>query len=136
MLGQAVQKLPPNMKEAWSLHTVRQTLDRPTLIDFNDWLKDKAEAHESMKSLPNKAKPGESTNVTVTKTKTASYVFAASTSSQQSASDKIMNDKPPNTCVACKDKHPLCRCPAFRIKTPTERAKIVADNKLRFSCFN
>ena len=54
LLGQAVQKLPPNMKEAWSLHTVRRTLDRPTLIDFNDCLKDKAEAHERMKSLPKK----------------------------------------------------------------------------------
>ena len=64
LLGQAVQKLPPNMKEAWSLHTVRRTLDRPTLIDFNDWLKDKAEAHERMKSLPTKVKQAESNNVT------------------------------------------------------------------------
>ena len=136
LLGQAVQKLPPNMKEAWSLHTVRRTLDRPTLVDFNDWLKDKAEAHERMKSLPNKAKPEESNNVTVTKTKTASKVFAATTSSQQSASAKAKSDKPPNTCVACKEKHPLWRCPAFRAKTPTERAKLVADNKLCFSCFN
>ena len=46
LLGQAVQKLPPNMKEAWSRHTVKRSLDRPTLIDFNDWLKDKAEAYE------------------------------------------------------------------------------------------
>ena len=132
LLGQAVQKLPPNMKEAWSLHTARRTLDRPTLIDFNDWLKDKAEAHERMKSLPNKAKPEESNNVTVTETKTVSKVFAATTSSQQSASDKIKSDKPPNTCVACKETHPLWRCPAFRRKTPTEKAKIVADNKLCF----
>ena len=136
LLGQAVQKLPPNMKEAWSLHTVRRTLDRPTLIDFNDWLKDKAEAHERMKSLPNKAKPEESNNVTVTKTKTTSKAFAATTSSQQSASAKVKNGKPPNTCAACKEKHPLWRCPAFRGKTPTERARIVADNKLCFSCFN
>ena len=136
LLGQAVQKLPPNMKEAWSLHTVRRTLDRPTLIDFNDWLKDKAEAHERMKSLPNNAKSEESNNVTITKTKTASKVFAATTSSQQSASAKAKSDKSPNTCVACKENHPLWRCPAFRAKTPTERVKLVADNKLCFSCFN
>ena len=49
LLSQAVQKLPPNMKEAWSMHTVKRDLSRPTLIDFNDWLKDKAEAHERMK---------------------------------------------------------------------------------------
>ena len=27
LLGQAVQKLPPNMKEAWSMHTVKRSLD-------------------------------------------------------------------------------------------------------------
>ena len=46
LLGQAVQKLPPNLKEAWSMNTVKRNLDRPTLIHFNDWLKEKAEAHE------------------------------------------------------------------------------------------
>ena len=135
LLGQAVQKLPPNMREAWLLHTVRRTLDKPRLIDFNDWLKDKAEAHERMKSRPNKAKPEESNNVTITKTKTASKVFAATTS-QQSAIAKANSDKPPNTCVACTEKHPLWRCPTFRAKTPIERTKLVADNKLCFSCFN
>ena len=44
LLGQAVQKLPPNLKEAGSLHTVRRKVDRPTFIDWNEWLKDKAEA--------------------------------------------------------------------------------------------
>ena len=111
-------------------------MDRPTLIDFNDWLKDKAEALERMKSLPNKAKPEENNDMTVTKTTTASKVFAATTSSQQSASNNIKSDKPPNTFVACKERHPLWRCPIFRGKTPTERAKTVADNKLCFSCFN
>ena len=33
-LGQAVQKRPPNMKEGWAMHTVKRSLDRPTLIDF------------------------------------------------------------------------------------------------------
>ena len=120
LLGQAVQKTPPNMKKAWLLHTVRRTLDRPTLIDSNDWVKDKAEAHERMKSLPSKAKHEESNNVTVSKTKMASNVFAATNSSQPSASAKVKSDKPPNTFVACKEKHPLWRCAAFRRKTPTK----------------
>ena len=134
LLGQAVQKLPPNMKEAWSMHTVKRTLDRPTLIDFNDWLKDKAEAHERMKSSSTKTKTEDSTT-TATKTKTVSKVFASTaSSSQQSSNSKCKVEQLPN-CVACKDKHPLWRCPVFRKKTPTERARIVADNKLCFSCF-
>ena len=49
LVGRDVQKLPPNMKETWSMHTVKRNLDQPTLIDFNDWLKEKAEAHERVK---------------------------------------------------------------------------------------
>ena len=44
-----------------------------------------------------------------------------------------MKSKPenmPTNYVVYKDKHPLWRCPVFRRKTPTERAKLVADNKL------
>ena len=59
LLAQAVQKLPPNMKEAWSLHVVKRNLARPTLLDFNDWLKEKAEAHERMKASSNKPKTEE-----------------------------------------------------------------------------
>ena len=41
LLNQAVSKLPPNLKEAWSMHTVRHDWQRPTLLDFNNWLKKK-----------------------------------------------------------------------------------------------
>ena len=134
LLRQAVQKLPPKMKEAWTKLTVKRILDRPTLIDFNDWIKNKAEAHERMKSASIKLKTEDNTT-TATKIKTLSKVFASTaSSSQQSSSLKGKLEQLPN-CVACKDKHPLCRCPVFRKKTPTERAKIVADNKFCFSCF-
>ena len=49
LLNRAVQKLPPNMKESWSLFTVKEHSIKPTLLDFNDWLKEKAEAHDLMK---------------------------------------------------------------------------------------
>ena len=123
LLGQAVQKLPPNMKEAWSIHTVKRSLARPTLIDFNDWLKDKAEAHERMKTASGKVKGDENVSNTATKTKTTSKVFAATTSTNQAnAQVKSKPGNMPPNCVACKEKHPLWRCPEFRNKTPTERA--------------
>ena len=87
LLGQAVQKLPPNMKEAWSMNTVKKDLSRPTLIDFNAWLKDKAEAHERMKSSAGKTKPDESpTNVT--RTKTGTKVFASTSSATSTPGPK------------------------------------------------
>ena len=56
LLNQAVSKLPPNLKEAWSMHTVRHNWQRPTLLDFNNWLKEKAEGHERLRLLNSKAK--------------------------------------------------------------------------------
>ena len=68
------------------------------------------------------------------RTKTGTKVFASISSSQTpSMGDK---DNRPTSCIASKEKHPLCRCPVFREKTPTQRAKLVADNNLCFSCLN
>ena len=132
ILGQAVQKIPPNMKEARSIHLAKRSLDRPILTDFNDWLKNEAEAHERMKTASGKVKVDENVSNTATETTTISKVFAATPSTNQ------VNSKPENmltNCVAGNEKHLLWKCPVFRKKTPTERTKLVADNKLCFSCF-
>jgi len=39
-------------------------------------------------------------------------------------------------CVVCKGNHPLWRCVVFKAKTPTQRAKVVSDNNMCFSCLN
>ena len=49
LLGQAVQKLPPNLMESLGMHTVKNKWSRRTLLEFNDWVQEKAEAHERMK---------------------------------------------------------------------------------------
>ena len=49
LLGQAVQKLPPNVKDAWAMPTVKNKCSRSTLLELNDLLKEKAEAQEMMK---------------------------------------------------------------------------------------
>ena len=56
LLNQALSKILPNMRESWSLFVVKRNWSRPNLIDFNNWLKDKAEAHEQMKNMPGKPK--------------------------------------------------------------------------------
>ena len=66
------------MKESWSLFIVRKHWVKPTLLDFNDWLKEKAEAHDLRKNTATKAKT-EDTNNSVTRTKAASKAFAANT---------------------------------------------------------
>ena len=133
LLGQAVQELPPNMREAWSMHTVKKDWSRPTLLDFNEWLKDKAEAHERMKISTTKPKSDESAQ-SVTRTKTGTKVFAATSSSASSKESRTKPNQVQLNCNVCKDNHPLWRCRVFLDKTPTDRAKIVAENKLCFSC--
>ena len=54
--NQAVSKFPPNLKGAWSMHIVRHNWQRPTLLDFNNWLKEKAEGHEKLRLLNSKTK--------------------------------------------------------------------------------
>ena len=102
LLGQAVQKLPPNMKEAWSMHTVKKDWSRPTLLNFNEWLKDKAEAHERMKISTTKPKNDESAQ-SVTRTKTCAKLFAASSSSTSLKESRTKPNQVQLNCIVCKD---------------------------------
>ena len=134
LLNTAVQKLPPNMKESWSLFTVKKHWVKPNLLDFNDWLKEKAEAHNFMKNTATKART-EDTNISVTRSKVASKAFAANT--QQKSNLKPQQRSPSTSisnCIVCKGSHRLWECRVFKEKTPTQRAKVVAEAKLCFSC--
>ena len=134
LLNQTVQKLPPNMKELWSLFTVKKHRVKPTLLDFNDWYKEKAVGHDLMKQRATKTKTEED-STSVTKTKTDSKLFASN--SHQKETKKQKPSSSTNTysrCIVCKGDHRLRECRVFKGKTPTQRAKLVADNKLCFSC--
>ena len=127
LLGQVVLNLPPNLKDAWSTNTVKRNLDPPTLIDFNGWLKEKAEAHEKMKATSNKPRTEDVPVTTITKNRTGTKSFAATTSTQVNAVAKGKKEK---QCVVCKESHPLWRCTVFRQKTPIEKTKLAAESKL------
>ena len=134
LLNTAVQKLPPNMKESWSLFTVKTHWVKPNFLDFNDWLKEKAETHDLMKNTATKART-EDTNNSVTRSKVASKAFAKNT--QQKSNPKPQQRSPStsiSSCIVCKGSHRLWECRVFKEKTPTQRAKVVAEAKLCFSC--
>ena len=134
LLNTAVQKLPPDMKESWLLYTVKEHWVKPTLHDFNDWLREKAEAHDLMKNTATKAR-NEDTNNSVTRSTVASKAFAANT---QHKSNLKQQQRSPLTsissCIVCKGSHRLWEGRVFKEKTPTQRAKVVAEAKLCFSC--
>ena len=126
LLNQAVSKLPRNLKEALSMHAVRHNWQRPTLLDFNNWLKKKAKGHESLRVLNSKAKMEEPVKPKTTK------AFAANSQVTSKAQDK--SKFPP--CVLCKGSHSLWNCAVFKEKNATQRAKYVAEQKLCFACLN
>ncbi len=97
------------------------------MLDFNDWLKQEAEAHDRVKVISFKRKEESSEKV-----KTSSKSFAA-TAEPTSTND---SSRTPEPCIVCKARHALWRCAVFREKTPTQRAKLVAENRLCFSCLN
>ena len=134
LLNTAVQKLPPNIKELWSLFTVKKHWLKPTLLDFNDWLKEKAEAHDLKKNTATKARY-EDNNNSVTRTKVASKSFALYTQHKSNLKPQLSS---PLTsifsCIVCKGSHRLWACRVFKEKTPKQRAKVVAEAKLCFSC--
>ena len=78
LLNSALKKLPPKMKESWSHFTAKKHWVKPTLLNFNDWFKEKAEAHDLMKNTAFKART-EDTNNSVTRSKVAPKAFAANT---------------------------------------------------------
>ncbi len=131
LLTQALQKLPPNMKESWSRHTVKKHWERPSLIDFNDWLKQEAEAHDRVKVVSFKGKDEQTSS---NKVKTSSKSFASNT--ETGGSKAPTTSRSSNACFLCRGKHPLWKCTVFREKTPTQRAKLAAEHRLCFSCLN
>ena len=105
------------------MHTVKREMYQPTLAGFNDWLKDKTQADERMRNITaNKTKPDDPP-----KNRATPKSFAASSKGVKPA------DSPPpifEPCISCKGKHPLWKCKDFLAKTPTQREKLVGDNKI------
>ena len=133
LLNTAVQKSPPNLKEFWSLFTVKKHWVQPTLLDINDCLKEKAEAHDLMKQTSSKARTEDNTN-SVVNTKVASRNFAANTQSKGTQRPASTSAKPPTPrCFLCKGNHCICECRVVKEKSPTQRANAVAEEKLCFS---
>ena len=77
----------------------------------------------------------EDTHNLVTRSKVASKAFGANT--QHKSNLKPQQSSPStsiSSCIVRKNSHRLWECRVFKEKTPTQRAKAVAEAKLCFSC--
>ena len=87
------------------MHIVRHNWQRPTLLDFNNWLKENTEGHEELRVLNSTAKK-----------KRGTKDFAAN--SQVTSKAQVKSKFPP--CVLCKGSRVLWNCGVFREKNATQ----------------
>ena len=85
-----------------------------------------------MKQSATKAKR-EDNSTSVTKTKTASKVYASNSQQRETKKQMPTSTNTYSRCIVCKGNHRLWECRDFKEKTPTQRAKLVGDNILCFS---
>ena len=124
LLNTAVQKLPPKWKAQWSLITLKKRWMKPISLGFNDWLKEKAEAHELMENFAIKTKT-ENTINPVTKTKVASNGFAANT--QPKCLQKPQQSAPTTSipiCIVSKGAHRLLESRILKERLPRREPKL------------
>ena len=134
LLNQADAKLPPNLKEAWSLFTVKQSLERPSLQEFNTWLQQKAEAHDRMQTVQSQpsSSPIYSKQPSQLPQQSKIKFFKSFSSSTKEKHEN--SDYQQHLCPMCSGFHLLYRCSKFRNQTPNERIRFAVEKKLCFSC--
>ena len=129
LLNQAVANFLPNLKEAWSFFTVKESLEQPSLQEFITWLQQKAEARDRMQTVQSQPslspiyskQPSQllqQPKIKFTKS------FLSSTKEKQESSDyqQIL-------CPMCSGAHLLYRCSNFCNQTPSERIRFAVEKK-------
>ena len=96
VLNQVISKLPPNIKESWSLHSAKRRWRQPNVLDFVERLRDKVEAHEIMRVSQNKSRPEEALKTGFHKPPTKVFAAASKVEKQFYA-----------RCFQCTGQHPL-----------------------------
>ena len=107
LLNQALDNLPPNIKESWALHTLKRSLYQPSLLHFNDWLAEKAEAHERKRANTPKNQ-NQKNQASAGPSKTVGKFL----SSNSKVSDKKPHQQYP-PCVICNGKHGIWSCSIY-----------------------
>ena len=87
------------------MHTIKNKWSRPTLLEINDWLKEKAKTHEMMKTTS--LKPQSDNNfTTIASTKTALKIFASTSKADAPTVGRSVFPTQPVKYTACKETHP------------------------------
>ena len=133
-LAIVVQKLPPNLRESWSRHVIRDKIARPTLLHFNAWLEIEADSHEYMRNTIPPAVPRSKLNEPPKPR--AVKTFATVNTEWAKSHSPGDSQKPKVKCPLCSQPHALFKCDQFRSLSATQRAETAKENNQCFSCLN
>ena len=118
------------MKESWALHKMKMSNYQTYLLHFNDWLAEKAEAHERMRANAPKNRNDE------IQANAGPYKRVAKIlSSKSKLSDKKPYQQYP-PCVVCNGKQAICYRTVYKEETPTQRANLLPSRSCVFPVCN
>ena len=131
LLDQVVQKSSSNLKEALAMHTAKNKRSRPTLLDLNDQLKEKAEAHERM-NITSVKPNSDGLSPAIKKPKPLKNRFASTSKADAPTAGRSSIPTEPVRCTDCKETHPLWSCPIVPAGTPTETPEVIVQTSSAF----
>ena len=134
-LRRVVEKLPQDMKYAWSEHAVEMEPRRASLTEFDQWLAKQVRITQKLASVTLTRQdrrqggwiPGPGAAQKAPRQKPVSETRATLTTGTTSTSQT-------QYCVCCEGAHPLKECPAFQELDADRRAQLVLRTGTCFVC--
>ena len=104
-LRRMVERLPKELRREWGKHVVETEMKRPTLIHFNAWLEKQLE-----------------------------IVLSCSPKGQPVRRTTLVTNTFNKICPCCAEQHEIQTCELYQQKTPDERLRFLAENRMCFGC--
>ena len=124
VLRLAKEKLPDNLLFKWTEHAIRRALDKPSLVDFQEWLDVHAAVYDKMQmSLPSSSHTNSNKQPRTTSSLPTSTVQR----------NILTNTK---LCPSCQQSHVITQCPTYISAEPKKRLQIVRDCNLCTNCLS
>ena len=104
-LRRMVERLPKELRREWGKHVVETEMKRPTLIHFNAWVEKQLE-----------------------------IVLSCSPKGQPVRRTTLVTNTFNKICPCCAEQHEIQTCELYQQKTPDERLRFLAENRMCFGC--
>ena len=131
-LRRVVEKLPSDMRRDWGEHLLNIEPDRPTLVNFDDWLRRQVRiALNYAASSPGSTvmPPGGAGRKQAPKPRGEYHASNRATLKIEASADEP-------SCLCREKQHKLTDCPIFIQLSPDQRAQQIADDGRCFFCLH